>query len=165
MFKYSFIFLLFLVINSCSQGTGIPRGELAPDIELTDLEGLSQSLAKHKGKVIMLYFWAATCPTCKKEFPETEAYYKELKGDNFELLAINVGKENQMEESQTFKSDFEITFPMLNDLEGKYTKIYDIDALPTNYFINPEGKVIRRILGWVDKNQVEVMINQNLIKN
>ena len=162
MFKYSLIFLLFLLLNSCVQDVGIPRGELAPEIELTDLEGLSQSLAKHKGKVVMLYFWAASCPTCKKEFPETEKYYKKLKGENFELLAINVGKEKQEESSKKYKEDFEISFPMLNDVDGKYTEMYAVEALPTNYFINPEGKVIRRILGWVDENQVQVMINQNL---
>jgi peroxiredoxin len=162
MFKYSLILLLFLCVSSCSQNTGIPRGELAPEIELTDLEGLSQSLTKHKGKIVMLYFWAASCPTCKKEFPETEKYYKKLKGEDFELLAINVGEQNQEESSKKYKEDFDITFPMLNDSDGKYTKMYAIDALPTNYFISPEGKVIRRILGWVDENQVQVMINQNL---
>jgi thiol-disulfide isomerase/thioredoxin len=111
----------------------------------------------------MLYFWADWCPTCKKEFPETQAYYAEIQRDkasDFELLAINYKQE--IEASEKFKKEFQVSFPMLPDTEGEIAALYQVDErLPTNYFIDPEGKVIRKILGWVDKRQVQIMIEQH----
>lgn len=106
----------------------------------------------------MLYFWADWCPACKKEFPETQEYYRKLKSDDFELIAINVSQPR--EASEEFQRKYKATFPMLLDTDGKISKQYGIEELPTNYFIDPEGKVARRIVGWIGEPQVKVMINQ-----
>ncbi|WP_051203184.1 peroxiredoxin family protein [Hugenholtzia roseola] len=155
--------LLFCTLNACS-GDELGRGAPAPDFEAINLTtGKKVKLSDYKGKVVMLYFWADWCPTCKKEFPETQAYYAEIQQDkaaDFELLAINYKQE--IEASEKFKQEFNISFPMLPDKEGEIAALYQVDErLPTNYFIDPEGKIIRKILGWVDKKQVNIMIEQH----
>lgn len=106
----------------------------------------------------MLYFWADWCPACRKEFPETQAYYEKLKSDKFELLAVNVAQPR--EASEEFQRKYKASFPMLLDTDGKISKQYGVEELPTNYFIDTEGKVARRIIGWIGEQQVRVMINQ-----
>jgi cytochrome c biogenesis protein CcmG, thiol:disulfide interchange protein DsbE len=162
--KLGFISLIWVLMLISCQNDGLQRNEAAPDFEAWDVIAQKKvRLSDHRGKVVMLYFWADWCPACKKEFPMTEAYYKELiaeKGKNFALLAINYKQEQ--EASEKFAQEYSITFPMLTDPEGKIAALYGIDdRLPTNYFINPEGKVIRKIMGWVEKNQVSVMIAQH----
>ncbi|MCS7019127.1 MAG: TlpA disulfide reductase family protein [Cytophagales bacterium] len=152
-----------LLLNGCQNNQGgISRGVTAPDFETTDLQGVAYKLSNYKGKVVMLYFWADWCPACRKEFPETQAYYQKLKSDQFELLAINVAQPRQA--SEEFYRKYKATFPMLLDTTGSISKQYGVEELPTNYFIDPEGKVARRIVGWIGEPQVRVMINQ-LAKN
>ncbi|WP_448518718.1 peroxiredoxin family protein [Rhodoflexus sp.] len=160
MFRSLGYLLLLLVFTHCQSNNkkGIAKGSIAPDFETTDLQGNVHKLSDFKGKVVMLYFWADWCPACKKEFPETQEYYQKLHGDNFELLAINVSQPR--EASEEFHRRFKATFPMLLDTEGKISKQYGVEELPTNYFIDTEGKVARRIVGWVGEPQVRVMINQ-----
>ncbi len=155
----SFLTLTALLFTSCQNNRGgIPKGEKAPDFETIDLHGNPHRLSDFKGKVVMLYFWADWCPACKKEFPETQEYYRKLKSDDFELIAINVSQPR--ETSEEFQRKYKATFPMLLDTDGKISKQYGIEELPTNYFIDPEGKIARRIVGWIGEPQVKVMINQ-----
>ncbi|MEM6297636.1 MAG: redoxin domain-containing protein [Bacteroidota bacterium] len=156
LIRFSLFFLLFGLLTACGSDL---RGKPAPDFERVDLDGELQALEKHRGKVVMLYFWADWCPTCKKEFPQTQEYYEELAGEDFELLAINVAQPK--EASEAFREKYGATFPMLTDEKSEITDLYNVEILPTNYFIDPEGKIIRRIDGFVDKNQARVMIKQH----
>lgn len=152
------LFLFFFAACSAPEG-GIPAGENAPEIRAVDLDGKMISLADYKGKVLMLYFWADFCPACKKEFPATQAYYDTLKGVDFEILAINVAQKRQI--SADFRAEYKATFPMIADLGSEISGAYGVKNLPVVYFISPEGKIIRKFNGWVDQNQVRVIINQN----
>ena len=106
----------------------------------------------------MLYFWADWCPTCKQEFPETQSYYEKLNKEGLQVLAINV--KQPKEASEKFKKQFGATFPMLIDEEGKISDLYQVKELPTNFFIDSEGKIIRKIVGWVSQQQAEVILKQ-----
>lgn len=154
--------LLFLstFLFSCTEKTPFDKGQPAPKFETTDVEGNAQTIEKHtqNGKIVMLYFWADWCPTCKQEFPETQSYYEKLQKEGLEILAINV--KQPKEASEKFKEQFGATFPMLIDEDGKISDLYQVEELPTNYFIDKEGKIIRRIVGWVSEQQIEVILKQ-----
>mgnify|MGYP000283009182 CR=1 FL=1 len=156
------LILLFLstFLFSCTEKTPFDKGELALKFETIDVEGNTQTIEKHtqKGKVVMLYFWADWCPTCKQEFPETQAYYEKLQKEGLEILAINV--KQPKEASEKFKEQFGITFPMLLNEDGKISDKYQVEELPTNFFIDEEGKIIRKIVGWVSEKQVEIILKQ-----
>lgn len=160
MNKLSILLFLSLFLFSCAEKTPFDKGQPAPKFETIDVEGNSQTIEKHtkEGKVVMLYFWADWCPTCKQEFPETETYYKKLKNEGLEILAINV--KQPKEASEKFKEKYNATFPMLIDADGKISDLYQVTELPTNFFIDEEGKIIRKIVGWVSEQQAEVILNQ-----
>lgn len=152
--------LLSLSFISCKEKTPFDKGQPAPTFQTTDVEGNQQTIAKHTkdSKVVMLYFWADWCPTCKQEFPETQDYYEKLNKEGLEILAINV--KQPKEASEKFKKQFGATFPMLIDEDGKISDLYKVEELPTNFFIDSEGKIIRKIVGWVSEQQAEVMLKQ-----
>ncbi len=160
--KSTILGILMLGIFACTPSLekGIPAGAKAPNFLAQDLENKTYQLEDYQGKVVMLYFWADYCPACKKEFPATQKYYTQLNEQQFELLAINVAQ--PAESSRKFRKKYGATFPMLLDTAGTIAKQYGVEELPVNYFINPDGTVARKIVGWVDKNQVNVMINQSL---
>lgn len=151
--------LIWVFLISCGSLPGTGRGELAPDFKLVDLEGKPQQLSQYRGKVVLLHFWTDWCNACRAEFPRIQEYYAELKGENFELIAVNVGQPAAV--SQTFRQDFKVTFPMWLDAQKAVADMYKVEGYPTNYFINPEGKIIKKYLGWVSRRQVEVIIKQH----
>lgn len=157
---YQFFAILFLLnLSACSNLPGNKEGNIAIDFNLKDVGGKEYKLANYKGKLVMLHFWTDWCNSCRAEFPRVQDFYSELKNDDFELLAINVGQPRAT--SQEFQSLFNISFPMLVDDKGYTKDLFDLNAYPTNFFIAPDGKIIRIIKGWVDKKQVEVIINQH----
>lgn len=162
MFRFLVLHCLgmaLLFLNACGGGSGLPDGAIAPNFTAQTLEGKTVKLSDYKGKMVMLYFWADWCPACKKEFPATQAYYEELNKSEIEILAINVGQERSA--SEAFKTEFGATFPMLVDSASTIAAQYGVQELPTNYFIDAEGDVIRYIVGWIGKQQVEVILRQN----
>lgn len=160
MNKLLILLLLSTFLFSCAEKTPFDKGEPAPSFVTTDVEGNSQTIEKYtkNGKVVMLYFWADWCPTCKQEFPETQDYYQKLQKEGLEILAINV--KQPKEASEKFKEQFGATFPMLIDADGKISDLYQVTELPTNFFIDEEGKIIRKIVGWVSEQQAEVILKQ-----
>jgi len=159
---FTILFLTCLALfNSCNFER-LAKGNLAPDFSIKSIDAKDFRLSDYKGKVVLLHFWTDWCTSCRAEFPKIQNFYTELKGQDFELLAINVGQPQNV--SEDFKKSFQTTFPMLTDTEGLSKDLYEIEVYPTNYFINPEGRIIRRIVGWVDKEQVQVIINQNKSK-
>lgn len=158
-FTLPFLGIVLLLLNACGGGGGLPEGAIAPDFTAQTLEGKTVKLSDYKGKMVMLYFWADWCPACKKEFPATQAYYEELDKNEIEILAVNVGQERSA--SEAFKTEFNATFPMLVDSASTVAAQYGVQELPTNYFVNAEGKVVRHIVGWIGKQQVDVILRQN----
>src|ERR1700734_106777 len=61
-------------------------GEGAPELVLTALDGTSIDLAKLRGKVVLVNFWATWCAPCRKEMPTLDAFYRRHRGQNFDLI-------------------------------------------------------------------------------
>ena len=57
-----------------SDEIGTKKGELAPDFELTTLDGEQVKLSDYKGERVMLNFWATWCPPCRAEMPDMEKF-------------------------------------------------------------------------------------------
>lgn len=145
-------------LGGCGENR-LAKGSKAPEISFLSLDkNTTHTLKTHKGKVILLHFWTDFCQSCKAEFPRLQNTYKALEGENFELLAVNVGQPQSA--SEKFKKDFSITFPMLIDEKAISKDLYKVEAFPTNYFITPEGKILRKIIGWLDQSQIEFVINK-----
>ena len=124
--------------------SSLPKlGTAAIDFNCQDLNGQTWSLDKVKGKVVLLRFWADWCPYCRYEMPIIDKYYRMLKKQGFEVLAVNVKQSAAVAEA--FTAQMDITFPVLLDPEGKMAKRYGVYAIPTNFLIDREG-IIREIL-------------------
>ncbi len=154
------LFLFFLaaaLLSACGGGSTPMPGDPAPDFMLADLEGNKWQLSQlAENKLVMLYFWSDNCDICKKEFPSVQEYYKRLRKDNFELLAIYIG--DNPAPSREFKEKFGVTFPMIVDESMEILNTYNITATPTNYLVNPEGKVVKRVIGYMDEQQITSLL-------
>ncbi len=120
----------------------------ARDFTLKDINNKKISLKSYKGKIVMLNFWATWCTPCRLEMPSMEKLYRQFKNRGFVVLAVASGE--NMESVSQFIKEYNITFPALLDSNQEVTDYYKVWALPTTYFINPEGKIIGRVQGGRD---------------
>src|SRR3989339_959301 len=62
----------------------------APNFTFPGLDDKKISLTDFKGKVVFLNIWATWCPPCREEMPSMEKLYQELKGNDFQILAVGL---------------------------------------------------------------------------
>ena len=107
-----------------------------------------QTLSDLKGKVVFLNFWATWCGPCRIEMPSMESLYNRFKDRGFEMMAVNCmeGQDDVLD----FMTDNGLTFPVLLDEDGRVSGAYGIQAIPTTYIIDREGKIIMRLVGSID---------------
>jgi peroxiredoxin len=144
--KFFFVISILFVTIACKEKGGqlaLPKlGSAAIDFTCQDLKGQIWSLDKIKGKVVLLRFWTDWCPHCRYEMPVIENYYRRLNKEGFVVLAVNVKQRPQVAEA--FAAQFDVTFPILVDSDGKLAQRYGVHSIPTNFLIDRQG-VVREI--------------------
>jgi peroxiredoxin len=123
-------------------------GVSAPDFTLKGLHGNTVNLQGLRGKVVFLNFWATWCPPCRLEMPTMEELHKEFSSQGLVILAINF--QEAPKEIKEFFKEHNLTFTTLLDREGKVFDLYKAWSLPTTYFVNKDGEIVGRVIGYRD---------------
>jgi len=120
----------------------------ADDFTLKNLEGNQVTLRDFRGKVVFLNFWATWCPPCRLEMPTMEELHQEFGNQGLAILAVNYRE--GPEEIKAFFKEHRLTFTALLDPEGKIFDLYRAWSLPTTLFINKNGEIVGRVVGYRD---------------
>ncbi len=149
-----------LPVNNKSLEMGVHVGKKAPDFQLQTLAGKEINLSDMKGKKVILNFWATWCPPCKAEMPHMQEFYQVQKGNNVEILAVNLTTaEKDSNNIGQFVNDYGLTFPILLDSNGEIGDTYQAFTIPTSYIIDSKGTIRKRIIGPMDKKMIAELIN------
>ena len=108
----------------------------APDFTFPGLDGKMVSLTDYKGKVVFLNIWATWCPPCREEMPSMEKLYKELKSEDFEILAVSIDALGAKAVAP-FMNEYRLSFPALLDPEGTIQQLYWTRGIPESFVIDP----------------------------
>ncbi|MCC3355836.1 peroxiredoxin family protein [Bacillus sp. REN16] len=147
-------------IQTAEQKIGIAEGQLAPDFTLKTISGEEIKLSAFRGKKVILNFWASWCPPCKAEMPHMQEFYAENKESNAVLLSVNLTTaEKKSSDVAKFVDEYELTFPVMLDEDGEIGQIYQAYAIPTSYLIDSKGIVRKKIVGPMDKEMMNELIN------
>jgi thiol-disulfide isomerase/thioredoxin len=109
------------------------------ELDLTDLDGRRYDLADYRGKVVLINFWATWCPPCVEEIPSLNRLGERLKGEDFELISVDIKEEVSVVE--TFLEQVPANYPVLMDVEGKTVLPWKLRAFPTTYILDKKGKI------------------------
>ncbi|MDK7664784.1 TlpA disulfide reductase family protein [Cytobacillus oceanisediminis] len=140
---------------------GLEKGNLAPDFELTDMEGNPVKLSDYRGKAVLLNFWASWCPPCRAEMPHMEKLYNKYKDENFDILAVNLtNTEKNSGDAEKFVKELRLTFTIPMDVKGEAGSDYNIMAYPTSYFIDSDGVIREKVLGALNEEYMEKEIKK-----
>jgi len=156
----SIVILLAVLLSSVIQGekghraqtlspsediaVGNKPGNLAPQLELLDLDGQTIRLTDYRGKIVYVNFWATWCPPCRDEMPDMQRFY-EIYRDHAVILGVNLTKaEASIQVVRSFTEKLGITFPILLDEAGDAINAYRVAAYPATFILDDRG-VIREV--------------------
>jgi thiol-disulfide isomerase/thioredoxin len=126
----------------------------APELVLTDLQGIPHALADYRGQVVLVNLWATWCPPCKEEMPTLQTYYKKYVKDGFVIIAINDG--DPTPDVKQFVQDYQLTFPVWLDPTYIATeKAFKTLNLPSSFVIDREGTVRLMWVGGVSRGTLD----------
>ena len=123
----------------------IPHISQPVEIQLKDVFGNTISLSNFRGKVVFLNFWATWCPACVIEMPSMQKLHRRFKDKNFVMVAINSQETDAQVKS--FFDKYKLSFTALLDSSGEVGTWFDVNALPTTFVLDKEGRIIGRALG------------------
>lgn len=118
-------------------------GPEAPDFTLTTPEGKTVKLSDFRGKYVMLDFWASWCPPCRAANPNLVRVYEHFKDKNFTILGISLDKSKDSW-MQAIAAD-KLNWTHVSELKGwrgKVSNLYQVNAIPASFIIDPSGKII-----------------------
>jgi len=136
-------------------------GSAAPDWTLRDPAGQEHSLARYRGKVVVLDFWGTWCVPCIKAMPNIQALHEQFKGQNVAIFGVAVADDDG--DPAGFMKRKGFTYGLL--LKGdEVAKSYNAQLLPTLYVIGPEGQIVHAEKGYREdaKTELAAIIEQQL---
>ncbi len=135
--------------NSATAGR-IPapqKGFLAPEFKLETSDGQSIALTDYRGKAVLVNLWATWCPPCRAEMPTIEKVYQEYQNQGLVVLGVNSTIQDDPTAIAPFVKQYNITFPILLDINGEASDLYELRSLPTSFFIGRDGVIKEVVVG------------------
>lgn len=123
------------------------EGSQAIDFTQNDTEGKPVSLSSFRGKYLLVDFWASWCGPCRHENPAVVNAYNTFKNKNFTILGVSLDQDK----SRWLKAikDDGLAWTHVSDLkywQNDAARLYNINSIPANLLIDPNGKIIARNL-------------------
>ena len=135
---------------------GLRPGDVAPELSvthddgstfvLTDLDGNPVQLADLRGKLVWLNFWASWCPPCQGETPVLRALDEEYRDKGLAVVGVAV-QETTVDNVREYADRYELQYPIAFDTAADIFHLYKVFALPTQFFVGPDGKILDVVNG------------------
>ena len=145
---------------------GLPQA--APPLLLNNLSGKQVDIAKLKGKVVVVNFWASWCEPCREEFEELAQLQESYGPKGLVVLAVNLA-EMKPRIMQFLKGNgfAENSIEILLDRNSTAYKSWKARGLPTTFLVSKSGKIEGVWIGAIEnvdsndvKGKIEVLLRQ-----
>jgi len=118
-----------------------------------DSSGSALDISAHKGKVVMVDFWASWCGPCRQSFPWLNDMSGKYQAQGLHIIGINLDAES--ESAKQFLSEIPANFEIVYDPQGSYASFYDLKAMPTSLLFDRTGKIASRHNGFLSDDTPE----------
>jgi len=127
------IIIIYMLLKTWMQRSMI-EGD-APEITAQLLDGTPVSLQSHRGKPVLLHFWASWCGICKMEQDSIESINKD-----YRVISVAL-KSGKPAEVQQYMQNHKLAFATINDPDGAISATYGVGAVPASFVLDPKGSI------------------------
>ncbi|WP_421775140.1 TlpA family protein disulfide reductase [Gracilimonas sp.] len=122
-------------------------GQAAPNFMTTTFYGDDFDLADHKGKYIILDFWATWCGPCMPEIPVIKSLRESYSEDD--LAIVSIALEEKSDKYENFLDEKGMAWPQIlqeKRWEDEIPSLYNVHGIPQKYIIGPNGNIVAKHL-------------------
>ena len=143
------VLIIMWVFTSALPVGAVKLHTVAPDFTLTDLHGVTRSLASQKGMVTILNFWSTTCPPCVAELPSLNELFREQRQNG--LMVFGIALDPSIKPVREMVTRLRIEYPiMLDSNKDVYFDSYGLFGQPVSIVIDRKGDVREKLIGSVE---------------
>jgi peroxiredoxin len=147
--------VLLLALSACYSGARPPRiGSVAPNFTVQDSQN-KVTLSQLRGQVVVLNFWATSCPPCVEEMPSLVEMQRRMKDRGVTVLAVSIDVDENA--YRRFLKDHNVNLLTVRDPDQKSNTLYGTSMFPETYVIDRNGVMRRKFIGAVDWTAPDIM--------
>jgi cytochrome c biogenesis protein CcmG, thiol:disulfide interchange protein DsbE len=110
-------------------------------------------LTRHRGRVVIVDFWASWCKPCRQSIPWLNAMRARYGANGLTIIGVNVDAERR--DADRFLRDVPIEFEVVFDPQGDLAREFKVKAMPMSYVFDRSGRMVDTHLGFRDAKKVE----------
>ena len=160
---------LFIILNN-SDGTP-EHGPYPPHYQVKN--GKTLKLSDYRGKVVIIDFWATWCPPCRKGIPDLIKLKNEYKDKDVEIIGVSLDRVTRAgktaEDVVPFIEKMGINYPIVWGTLQTPQTFGRVQAIPTTFFLDKNGKVRKKIEGLADirtlEEEIDFLLKEPMIKD
>lgn len=133
------VLLWWLLATTASAATPRP-GDRPPDALGQARDGTPVTISQHRGKRVIVTFWASWCGPCRRELPILGHLQKVVGRQHLEVIAVN-WKEPRQDFIGLIRANPKQQFTCVHDKTGEVADRYGIKSAPHMFVIDQDGSV------------------------
>jgi peroxiredoxin len=135
-------------------------GQAAPDFQLPTVTDDDLALSDLAGRTVIINFWATWCTWCRYEMPALEAVHRKYRQDGLTVVGVDVAETRPLVEA--FADRYNVSFPIVLDIDGGIAETYQVRGLPMTYFVSGDGDIVRVQRGAMREDELELYVREAL---
>ncbi len=131
----------------------------APNFTLRGLDGKPVRLADYRGRAVVVDFWATWCAPCRLSMPHLSAIQNRYRDQGLAVIGVSVD-DGDPEMVRRFAARLRLSFRVAVADQHVMDLYGPLRAIPTTFYINRRGDVVRRVVGYIDEETMEAYVRE-----
>ena len=124
------------------------------DFSLPDASGHMHRLSEHRGKWVVVNFWATWCGPCMAEIPELVRFHERHRNEDAVVIGVNF-EEIETPDLVKFIDEMDINYPVVRAGDAPILPFEPLKGLPSTFFVDPHGEYVASHVGPVTGEAIE----------
>lgn len=144
--------VIFVAAGGLGRDSGSRPETAVPQLEMTDFDGETFTLAEYRGTPVVVNFWASWCPSCVAEMPDFEKVHQRVKGS---IAFVGINHSDSREAAEALAKETGVTYRLAYDPRAEVFAAFGGAGMPTTAFVDASGTVVDVVIGQLTVDLLE----------